>query len=269
MLRVNGLCVDVHTGGGTSSLLHDVNVSVDSGEVVGLVGESGSGKSMTLRTILGTLPSVADVSGGSVELDGEDILTMSPKRLRQVRAEMISLIPQNPQASLNPVLRVAEYIVEGVVAADPSVKRQEAMDRARSGLSDVGIPDPDRILGSFPHQLSGGLLQRVVIAGAVARGSRLILADEPTTALDVTTQSEVMAILTELQQKTGVGMLYVTHDLDLAAAVCNRILVMRRGEIVESGSPREVLEQPSHEYTRGLVDAKPSLDFLDVSEADG
>lgn len=262
MLQLKNLTVELGPAPGARRLLDDINLTVGSGEAVGLVGESGSGKSMTMRTVLRTLPHGARVSGSiGYGRDGQvqDLLALRPEQLRRFRAACVSMISQNPQAALNPVLPVKKFLIEGVQAAKPGTGTAEALQASRDMLAQVGIDDVERCLDSYPHQLSGGMLQRVVIAGSVVRGSELLLADEPTTALDVTTQSEVMAILDEARTRAGMAMLFVTHDLDLAAAVCDRIAVMSGGRIVESGPAGHVLAHPGHEYTQMLVASKPSL----------
>ena len=259
MLELVDVSVAIGPPGHGTEVLSGIDLTVTSGEAVGLVGESGSGKSMTMRTILHTLPTPSQVSG-AVRHDGEDVLALRGERLRRFRASEVSMISQNPQAALNPVLPVRKYLLEGVLAAKPELSAEAALDLSRTVLDQVGIADVDQCLRSYPHQLSGGMLQRVVIAGSVARGADLLLADEPTTALDVTTQADVMAILDDARTQAGMAMLFVTHDLDLAAAACDRIAVMSRGRIVETGPAEQVLTDPEHEYTRMLVRAKPSLD---------
>ncbi|GLX02399.1 ABC transporter ATP-binding protein [Microtetraspora sp. NBRC 16547] len=242
---------------GDRTLLRGVSLSLAPGEALGLVGESGSGKSMTLRTVLRTEPPGARVTG-RVLLDGEDVRLLGAAALRRVRAERLTMISQNPRAALNPVLRISRYLVEGLCDARGE-SRDEATRRARDLLARVGIADVDRCMDAYPHQLSGGMLQRVVIAAAMASSPRLLLADEPTTALDVTTQSEVMAILDEQRREHGMAMLFVTHDLELASAVCDRIAVLYAGEIVEIGTPAQLHSAPRHPYTRLLLDSRPSL----------
>jgi ABC-type dipeptide/oligopeptide/nickel transport system ATPase component len=259
MLELDRVSVTLGPTGREHAILSEVSLCLAEGESLGLVGESGSGKSMTLRTILRTLPQAARVEG-QVRHRGNDVLGYDEARLRSFRAGDVSMISQNPQAALNPVLQVRTFLVEGVLAARPGTDAAQARDLAREMLRSVGIAEVDRCLRSYPHQLSGGMLQRVVIAGAVARGAGLLLADEPTTALDVTTQSEVMAILEEARTEAKMAMLFVTHDLDLAAAACDRVAVMSRGRIVETGPAEQVLADPQHEYTQMLVRSKPSLD---------
>ncbi|MEU8270498.1 ABC transporter ATP-binding protein [Sphaerisporangium sp. NPDC049002] len=238
-------------------ILRGVSLSVSPGEALGLVGESGSGKSMTLRTVLRTEPAGSRVTG-RVTLDGQDVRNLGAPELRRLRAGAMAMISQDPRSALNPLLRVSRYLVEGL--RDGRGEARDAADRrARDLLAQVGIADVDRCMDSYPHQLSGGMLQRVVIAAAVAGSPRLLLADEPTTALDVTTQSEVMAILDDQRREHGMAMLFVTHDLELASAVCDRIAVMYAGEIVEIATPERLHASPRHPYTRLLLDSRPSL----------
>ncbi|PRI11294.1 ABC transporter ATP-binding protein [Leucobacter massiliensis] len=259
MLQVENLVltvVDPDTGARTE-ILHGNSFALAQGEALGLVGESGSGKSMTLKCILGIEPAGAKVEGRIV-LDGTELLSARGEQLRRVRAEQLALIAQNPHGALNPVLPVGRFLVEGMSDAR-SLGRAEAERRAAELLRQVGITDTERVLASYPHQLSGGMLQRVVIAGAISGEPRLLLADEPTTALDVTTQAEVVAILDEMRREHGLSMIFVTHDLDLAAAVCDRLAVMKDGEILEVGTPEEIRDRPRTEYARALMAARPLL----------
>ncbi|MGW4042224.1 ABC transporter ATP-binding protein [Streptomyces sp. NPDC004721] len=259
MLKVDGLTLtvtDPDTGHETA-ILHGNSVSLAQGEALGLVGESGSGKSMTLKCILGIEPAGARV-GGAIELDGTDLLASSGEELRRIRANELALIAQNPHGALNPVLHVERFLVEGMADAR-DLPKAAAKARAAEMLRQVGITDTERVLRSYPHQLSGGMLQRVVIAGAITGDPKLLLADEPTTALDVTTQAEVVAILDEKRREHGLSMIFVTHDLDLAAAVCDRLAVMKDGEILEVGTPDEIRDHPRTEYTRALMAARPLL----------
>jgi len=259
MLKVDDLTlsvVDPETGAETV-ILHGSSFSLAQGEALGLVGESGSGKSMTLRCCLGIEPAGARV-GGSIELDGMDLLSAGGEKLRRIRADDLALIAQNPHGALNPVLPVGRFLIEGMRDAR-GVSRADAERRAAELLREVGILDTRRVLGSYPHQLSGGMLQRVVIAGALSGTPKLLLADEPTTALDVTTQAEVAAILDEKRREHGLSMIFVSHDLDLAAAVCDRLAVMKDGRILEIGTPEQIRDQPLTEYTRMLMAARPAL----------
>ncbi|GAA3794114.1 ABC transporter ATP-binding protein [Sphaerisporangium flaviroseum] len=257
VLELDDVRLGVPDRGGDRAILRGVSLSVAPGEAIGLVGESGSGKSMTLRTVLRTEPWGARVTG-RVMLEGEDVRRLGAADLRRVRADALAMISQDPRAALNPLLRVSGFLVEGLCDARGG-SRQPAVRRARDLLSQVGIADVDRCMDSYPHELSGGMLQRVVIAAAVASSPRLLLADEPTTALDVSTQSEVMAILDDQRREHGMAMVFVTHDLELASAVCDRIAVLYAGEIVEIATPEQLHSSPRHPYTRLLLDSRPSL----------
>lgn len=247
---------DPETGAETE-ILHGNSFALAQGEALGLVGESGSGKSMTLKCILGIEPSGARVEG-KISLDGTDLLASSGETLRRIRANDLALIAQNPHGALNPVLPVGRFLVEGMSDAR-SMPKAQARAKAAELLREVGIADTERVLDSYPHQLSGGMLQRVVIAGAISGAPKLLLADEPTTALDVTTQAEVVAILDEKRREHGMSMIFVTHDLDLAAAVCDRLAVMKDGEILEIGTPEDIRDRPKTAYTRALMAARPML----------
>lgn len=259
MLTVADLVLTVvdPDSGAETVILHGNSFSLAQGEALGLVGESGSGKSMTIKCVLGIEPSGARVEG-RIELDGTDLLDASGEELRRIRANDLAIIAQNPHGALNPVLPVGRFLVEGMSDAR-SLSRAEAEQRALELLREVGIADAERVMRSYPHQLSGGMLQRVVIAGAISGEPKLLFADEPTTALDVTTQAEVVAILDEMRREHGLSMIFVTHDLDLAAAVCDRLAVMKDGEILEIGTPEEIRDRPRTEYTRALMAARPML----------
>lgn len=260
MININNLKLNIvdPESGASKPVLKGISLTIERGEAIGLVGESGSGKSMTLRCILGIEPAHSVVDGG-ISFDGQDIRKLPAERMRQLRSSRISLISQNPHAALNPVLPIETYLLEGMPEAHGR-KTKTARIRARELLEQVGIRSVDRVLKAFPHQLSGGMLQRVVIAGAISGKPDLLLADEPTTALDVTTQAEVAAILDEKRRDLGMSMIFVTHDLDLAAAVTDRLAVMRYGEIVEIGTPQQVRDNPQHPYTRMLMSIRPTLD---------
>ena len=267
MLDIRSLSLSIAVDGGPKQILHDVSLAVGRGEAVGLVGESGSGKSMTLRSVLRTEPRNATVTG-AIALDGVDVLSLKGEPLRQLRAHQIAMIAQNPHAVLNPVLPISRYLVEGMHDAQ-GLSVAAARLRAGELLEQVGIDGVDRVLASYPHQLSGGMLQRVVIAGAIAGKPSLILADEPTTALDVTTQAEVMAILDDCRRELGMALLFVTHDLDLAAAVCDRINVMKDGVVVETGVPDQLRDHPAHPYTQQLMDSRPASIMWSPSDGSG
>jgi len=238
-------------------ILAGVSLAVAAGEAVALVGESGSGKSVTARAALGLFPAGAQV-GGQVRVDGTELVGADAGILREVRTAKASMIFQDPRAGINPVRRVGDFLTEQLRLVGGRSKG-EAQARALELLGAVGLPDPPRHLRQYPHQMSGGMLQRVMIAGALTAEPRLLLCDEPTTALDVTTQAEIMAILRRLQRDSGLGLLLITHDLDLAAATCDRIYVMYAGRIVEAGAAEDLLAAPRHPYTAGLLGSSPPL----------
>ncbi|GAA1986473.1 ABC transporter ATP-binding protein [Kitasatospora viridis] len=238
-------------------ILDAVSLHLTAGEAVALVGESGSGKSVTARAALGLFPAGALI-GGQVRVEGRDVVGADAATLRGVRTGKASMVFQDPRAGINPVRRIGDFLTESL---RPAGGRSRAAARARALelLGAAGLPDPPRHLRQYPHQLSGGMLQRVMIAGALTADPRLLLCDEPTTALDVTTQAEIMALLRTLQRDRGLGLLLITHDLDLAAACCERIYVMYAGRIVEAATATELLAAPRHPYTIGLLGSSPRL----------
>ena len=258
LLEIEGLRVRVPYEGRLREVVGRVDLSIADGESVGLVGESGSGKSMTARAVLRLLPPGARVEG-SVRFDGREVLRMSPSELRSYRANHAAMIFQDPRAHTNPLRTVGDFLTEGL-RLNQRLPKRAAEERARELLRAVGIEDPEARLSQHPHELSGGLLQRVMIAAALSAGPRLLLADEPSSALDVTTQAEVMAILAELRDRLDLAMLFITHDLELAAATCDRTAVMYAGSIVEVQRSADLHEHPLHPYTSGLVAARPSID---------
>ena len=257
LLEIDGLSVRLPVEGATRTVLHDVSLTLDAGQTVGLVGESGSGKSMTARAIARLLPPGAEVEG-RVAFDGTPVFDLRGEALRGYRARDVSMVFQDPRSHVNPVRRIGDFLTEAL-RRDRGVGRRAAERTAVGLLTDVGVTDPELRLRQFPHELSGGLLQRVMIAAALAVRPRLILADEPTTALDVTTQADVMAILARLRREYGMAMLFITHDLELAAAVCDRTIVMYAGGVVESQPSVRLHEDPLHPYTAALVRARPDV----------
>ena len=256
LLEVAGLSVLLDISGTKRPVLRDVSLTVRPGEAVGLVGESGSGKSMTARAIDRLLPQGAEVHG-TIRFDGSDVGGLSGAALRRYRNQ-VAMIFQDPRAHTNPVRRVGDFMTEAL-RTNLGVPAAEADRRAVDMLTQVGIDDGARRLRQYPHQMSGGMLQRVMIAAALLTGPRLLLADEPTTALDVTTQAEVMAILDALRREYGLAMLFITHDLDLAAAICDRTIVMYAGQIVEVRSSALLHANPLHPYTAALAAARPDI----------
>ena len=257
LLTVDGLAVELPLDSGLRTVLHDVSFQIAPGEALGLVGESGSGKSMSARAIARLLPPGA-VQRGAITFDGNDVASLRSSALRQYRGE-VAMIFQDPRAHINPVRSIGDFMTEAL-RTNRNVGRGEAEAAAIAQLADVGIPDGARRLRQHPHELSGGLLQRVMIATMLLTEPRLLLADEPTTALDVTTQAEVMAILDELRRERHMAMLFITHDLELASAVCDRTAVMYAGHVVEERRSSLLHDDPLHPYTAGLVSARPRID---------
>ena len=256
LLTIRNLTVDAPTKRSHQRLLNGVNLGVAAGEAVALVGESGSGKSLTTRSVMRLLPTHFVVDG-AIEYDGQDVLKMNREQLRTFRGRQVGMIFQDPRAHINPVHRVDDFLTEAL-RTTRGVARAEAEERAVALLSDVGVRHPGQRMRQYPHQLSGGLLQRVLIASVLLAEPRLLLADEPTTALDVTAQSDVMAIVEEQRLQRGLALLFITHDLELAAACCDRLAVMYAGEIVEQGA--HVYEDPQHPYTKELLAARPNIE---------
>jgi len=258
LLDIDELTVQLPVAGQLRTVLRDVSFSLEPGRTLGLVGESGSGKSMTVRTIARLLPHGADVQG-RVRFDDADVFSLRGGALRTYRAKDVAMIFQDARAHTNPVRTIGDFLTEAMCLND-KISKPAARQRAANLLSEVGITDPDRRLRQYPHELSGGLLQRVMIAAAVAARPRLILADEPTTALDVTTQAEVMAILRRMQREYGMAMLFITHDLELAAATCDETIVLYAGQVMEHQTSTRLHHDPLHPYTAALVQARPEID---------
>ncbi len=257
LLEIDDLVVRLPVGGALRPVLRGIDLRLDAGEALGLVGESGSGKSMTARAIDRLLPRGAETSG-SIRFDGDEVTTLRGADLRRFRRE-VSMVFQDPRSHINPVRRIGDFMTEAVIAHG-TMSRREATALAIELLGAVRITNPTERLHRFPHELSGGMLQRVMIASALMGSPRLLLADEPTTALDVTTQAEVMAILDELRRERGLAMIFITHDLELAAAVCDRTAVMYAGQIVEINTSRHIEHDPLHPYTSALLRSRPRID---------
>jgi peptide/nickel transport system permease protein len=261
VLAVEDLGISFPGTSGSRELVKGVSLTVDQGEVVGLVGESGSGKTQTAFAILGVLAPEALVTRGSVRLEGRELVGLADAKLGALRGRVVSYIPQEPMSNLDPSFTVGSQLTERV-RHSLKLTRREARQNVLELLARVEIPDPQRVFDSYPHQISGGMAQRVLIAGAIASRPRLLIADEPTTALDVTVQAEILDLLRDLQKEFGMAILLVTHNFGVVADICDRIAVMRNGEIVETGTTREVFHAPKHDYTRELLDA-----ILDDGEA--
>ncbi len=259
MLQVRDLHVQITSRAGLVRAVDGVSFDVVRGDALGLVGESGSGKSMTLRAILGVLPPEARISAGQIRLDGQDLVPLRQRDLNRIRGPKMSMIFQEPMSALNPVMRVGSQIAEGPMI-HLGASRAKAAERALDLMRRVGIPDPERRFRAYPHEFSGGMRQRVMIAIALSCEPEIILCDEPTTALDVTIQDQILRLLSRLCRESGVSLVFVTHDLPVVAQVCQQLAVMYGGKLVESGPVREVLRDPRHPYTLGLVRSAPDFD---------
>ncbi|WP_299817187.1 ABC transporter ATP-binding protein [uncultured Jannaschia sp.] len=259
VLDVRDLHTVFRTRSGEVHAVNSVNFSVKPGELLGVVGESGSGKSVTMMSLIGLLPSPpAEVRSGEVLLDGEDLLKASPARLRDVRGGEIGFIFQDPMTSLNPVFDVGFQIMEPI-RRHMGLNKRQARDRAIELLDLVGIPGAAGRLGDYPHQFSGGMRQRVMIAIALACDPKVLIADEPTTALDVTIQAQILEIIEDLRQKLGMAIVWITHDLGVVAGIADRVLVMYGGQIVEQAPVHPLFNDPRHPYTRALLKTVPSV----------
>jgi peptide/nickel transport system ATP-binding protein len=265
LLEVEDLRVRLRTPRGPAEVVNGLSYTVGRGETVAVVGESGSGKSVSVLALLGLLPARVATVAGSARLDGEDLLTMSPERLRAVRGPGVGMVFQDPMTSLNPVLTIGRQLVEGI-RAHGEVSKAAARERAAGLLAEVGLPDPEWALDRYPHELSGGMRQRVVIGIALANNPSLLIADEATTALDVTVQAQILDLVAGLQSEHGTGVIWITHDLGVVAGIADRVLVMYGGRCVEDGTVDDVLERPAHPYTRGLLGALPDLASADDGE---
>jgi len=256
-LEVHNLKTSFFTRRGEVKAVDDASFSVNRGEVLGLVGESGSGKTVTGFSILGLIDEPGRVVSGRILFQGEDLVSLPPARMRRIRGRHIAMIFQDPMMTLNPVLRIDTQMIEAILAHERS-SRRAARERARHALGQVGIPSPEERLAAYPHQLSGGMRQRVAIAIAILHRPEVIIADEPTTALDVTTQGQILHEVQALCRQHDTALVWITHDLAVIAGLAQRVCVMYAGKIVESGAVDEVLDQPLHPYTYGLLGSVPS-----------
>ncbi|EJN57128.1 dipeptide ABC transporter ATP-binding protein [Halogranum rubrum] len=259
LLEVRNLRTQFHTESGTVVAANDVSFSLDAGETMGLVGESGAGKSVTARSLLQLIDPPGEIAGGEVIFEGENLLDYSEKQIQRVRGNKIALVPQDPMSSLNPVLTVGEQIIE-TITHHQGMERDEARAQAIDAMTDVGIPDAAERIDDYPHEFSGGMRQRVLIAIGLSCQPDLIIADEPTTALDVTTQAKILDLLNELQEEKGMGILMITHNLGVVAQTCDTVGVMYAGNLVETAEMHELFRHPQHPYTRGLIDSIPQID---------
>lgn len=260
ILSVENLKVVFHTYAGTVQAVNDVSFTLDKGEIIGIVGESGCGKSVTSSAIMGLIPSPpGEISGGHIVFDGQDLTALNEKALQSIRGNQISMIFQDPIVSLNPVLTIGLQLAESFMLHQKLPKKL-ALDKAVELLKLVGIPAPETRIHQYPHQMSGGMRQRVMIAMALALRPRILIADEPTTALDVTVQAQIMELIKKLNAELNTAVILITHDLGVVAGMCSRVLVMYAGQIVESAPVNELYNNPQHPYTWGLLKSVPRLD---------
>src|SRR5690348_9957396 len=257
LLQVDRLFVKFATQTGEFQAVRDVSFTIAEAGTLGLVGESGSGKSVTSLAIMRLLPPQANITGG-ISFAAQNLLTLSDDSMRRIRGAGISMIFQEPMTALNPVMRVGDQVAEAVIAHQ-RISKRDAWNRAVEALREVSIPEPDRRARDYPHQLSGGQRQRVMIAMALVNNPRLLIADEPTTALDVTIQAQILELLRELQERHKLAVLFISHDLGVVSRVADHVAVMYSGEIVEMGPVRSIFSSPAHPYTRGLIGAIPTL----------
>jgi peptide/nickel transport system ATP-binding protein len=248
---------------GMRPILRRVSLAVDAGEVHGVVGESGAGKSTVAKAVLGIIPAQVKIRGGRIEFEGRNLLSLSANEMRPLLGRDIALVPQDPSTALNPSRRIDAQMTDGL-RLKRNLLPSEARLRARTLLEEVQIHDPDRVLNSYPHQLSGGMRQRVLIAAAFGLEPKLVIADEPTTALDVTVQKQILRLIRALQERHGTSVLFVSHDLGVVAKICDRVTVLYMGKVIEQGTTTHVLNSPHHAYTKALLSANPRYDRPDA-----
>lgn len=262
ILEVNNLQVSFSVHGGEVSAVRGVTYDLHEGETLAIVGESGSGKSVASKAIMGLTANNGHIKGGSIIFNGQDIAQMASKDLYKIRGSEISMVFQDPMTALNPVMTIGKQIMEGIVRHQ-GLSKHEAREKAKELISLVGIDEPEKRFKQYPHQFSGGMRQRIVIAIALSCNPKILIADEPTTALDVTIQAQILELIKDLQKKTGVAVIFITHDLGVVANVADRVAVMYAGKIVEVGTVDEIFYTPRHPYTWGLLASMPSLDTDD------
>lgn len=261
ILRTNNLKVGYTVDKEKIPIVNGVSIELEKGKTLGIVGESGCGKSMTSYSLLGLLPNGIEIQEGSIEIDNKQVNLKSDKEWRNLRGKKISMIFQEPMSSLNPVYKIGDQIIE-MIRNHEKISKKEARVRALEMLKLVGIPRPDKVLDEYPHQLSGGMRQRVMIAIALSCNPEILIADEPTTALDVTIQAQILELMKKLQQQLGMSIILITHDLGVVAELCEKVIVMYAGEIVEEATVTDLFDNPKHPYTKGLLDSLPSIHEL-------
>ena len=256
LVEIKNLSIRFPEGNSTFEAVKGISFSIGKGEIVGVVGESGSGKSMSALALMGLLPKDAEIASGSLCFQGEDLVTMKPEKRRQLCGSKMAMVFQEPMTSLNPVLKIERQVGESL-RIHTKLGNSEIHERVVQALSEVGLPDPEGLCGKYPHELSGGMRQRVMIAQAMINSPSLLIADEPTTALDCVVQAQILELLRNIHRTKGTSILFISHDLNVVRALCSRVIVVYKGEIVEEGQTEDVLLHPKHEYTRHLVASIP------------
>ena len=263
LLEIEDLRVSFYTPAGEVKAVDGISYDLYEHEVMGIVGESGSGKSVEAYSVIGLLQSPGKVIGGSIRFAGEDVLSYDAEQMRQFRGNKVSMIFQNPMTCLNPVYTVGDQLMEALTCHNKEVTRREAWDQAVRMLELVGINNAEKRMKQYPHEFSGGMRQRAMIAMALICSPKLLIADEPTTALDVTIQAQILELMKDIQHKTGMAIIFITHNLGVVAEICDRVSVMYAGHIVEQGSVNDIFYAPAHPYTRGLLRSMPRVDELE------
>ncbi|MBQ3706002.1 MAG: ABC transporter ATP-binding protein [Clostridia bacterium] len=263
LLEVKDLKVSFFTHAGEVKAVDGISYTLRSNEVMGIVGESGSGKSVEAYSIMGLLQSPGKIVGGSVHFDGEDLLAYTPDQMTEFRGNRASMIFQNPMTCMNPVYTVGDQLIEALRSHRKDISREEARKRAKEMLEQVGVNNPERRLDQYPHEFSGGMRQRAMIAMALICNPELLIADEPTTALDVTIQEQILELMKTLKGRNNMSIIFITHNLGVVAEICDRVSVMYAGHIVEQGSVNDIFYQPKHPYTKGLLASMPRMDMVE------
>ncbi len=257
MLEVRDLSIEFHDREAREKVVRHVSFSMEPGEILGIVGESGSGKTMTALTVAGLLKSHADIRNGEIWMDGRDLLKIGEKEWRQIKGKEISMIFQEPMTALNPTMKIGKQ-VEEALKIHTDMTKKERREKVYQALLDVELSDPQAVYHKYPHELSGGMRQRVMIASAVILRPKLLIADEPTTALDVYTQEQILSLLRKLNRKYNMAILFISHNLRVVKELCSQVLVMKEGKVIETGSAKEVFRNPKEPYTKELVEAIPT-----------
>ena len=268
ILKVEDLKTSFMTSSGEVQAVRGVSFEVHKGEILGIVGESGSGKSVTSMSILRLLADTARIKNGKIEFEGTDLTKVSDKQMREIRGQKIAMVFQDPMSSLNPLIPVGKQVAEMIHVHHPEMKRDELQAATLELFREVRIPEAEKRLKSYPHEFSGGMRQRVMIAMALACNPKIIIADEPTTALDVTIQAQILELMNDLRHKLGMSIIMITHDLGVVAQMCEKIAVMYAGHIVEYGTTDEIFYNPQHEYTKGLINSIPKLNAEEKERLD-